>query len=186
MRRTQGHRNRLDDLRVAVYNGLTTIPLDGQRKVGEHLSGVDPLNDPVSRSPGIDLAHKKAWLCIAPVLLFGIDIAFTLAGQPPEYWAGNYHLANETSPPGYWLLAKHPAAFVGAAAVWAGLLSLVVLLLPPTISKIVSLAFVIGHTRGSSSWFERVLGLGYWSLLLFFALASSLVVPTWKGFGDHG
>lgn len=132
------------------------------------------------------MAHKKRWLCVAPVLLFGVDIAFTLSGQRPDYWAGNYHLANEASPPGYWLLARHPLAFIGAALAWATLLCMVILLLPTTLSKIVSLSFAIGHTWGSASWFGRVLALGYWSHLVFFALAAILVVLTWERCDEPG
>ena len=134
----------------------------------------------------MSLTHGKQWFCVAPVLFFGFDIAFTLAGQPAGYWSGYYHLANEASPPGYWLLAWHPLAFIGAAVVWAIVLCLVIMLLPTTLSKILSLAFVIGHTWGSASWFDRVLGLGYWHQFALFALASIAVVTSWNRYAGHG
>lgn len=120
------------------------------------------------------------WLCVMPAGLFLFDATLTLIGQPSAYWAGHYALAHEASPPGRWLLAHHPAAFVGAAIVWTILLSVAIAYLPKTLSKIVALAFVIGHTWGASSWFCGVLKLDYWADLLFFALAAAGVVLTWE------
>jgi uncharacterized membrane protein len=124
----------------------------------------------------------KLWLCVMPAGLFLFDVALTLIGQPSAYWAGDYALAHEASPPGRWLLAHHPAAFIGAAIVWTTLLSLAIAYLPKTLSKIVALSFVIGHAWGASSWFWGVLKLGYWADLLFFALAAAGVVLTWERF----
>ena len=123
--------------------------------------------------------RSKVWLCVAPAAIIGIDVALTLAGQGSGYWSGSYNLANEASPPGYYLLTQHPAAFIAAMAAWVGLLCLTILLLPATASRILSLALVIGHTWGATSWFRYVFDWGYWSSIVFFALAAASVVFTW-------
>jgi len=51
--------------------------------------------------------------CLLPILLTALDYGLTLAGQPKEYWAGDYGRAHEMDPILHTLLVYHPLAFVG-------------------------------------------------------------------------
>jgi len=124
--------------------------------------------------------RNKLWLVVAPLAVLALDVALTLIGQGPGYWGGNYHLANEASPPGHWLLTRHPVAFIAAMAAWAALLCLVMWALPVRLTKTVSLALTIGHTWGAASWLPRVVSVEYWSTIALFVVAAAAVVLTWE------
>lgn len=129
--------------------------------------------------------RNKLWLCVAPLLAIAIDVALTLNGQGAQYWAGDYHLANEASPPGNWLLVQHPLAFIAGMVTWTAFLSLIILALPRIASQILALALVIGHTWGAVSWFRHVFDVSYWSSIAYFALMAACVVLTWHRTRGH-
>lgn len=123
-------------------------------------------------------SRNRLWLCIAPVLLTLLDQTLTLAGQPPEYWAGNLARVNEGSPQGHWALAQHPLVFELGIVLWIALFCAAILLLPRLPALIVSLAVAMGHAWGASTWLGN--SLGYWGHIALFVATAALVVLTWE------
>ncbi len=57
------------------------------------------------------IKRSHARLYCGPAIVCLLDCVLTLYGQPPSYWAGQYHQAVEYNPPFLWLLRLHPLAF---------------------------------------------------------------------------
>jgi hypothetical protein len=102
---------------------------------------------------------ERIHLCFGPVLFCLLDGSLTLLGQPAEYWAGNWHYANELNPLGYWGLGQHPYVFAVLLAGWMALVAALILLLPARFAIVVSLAVQAGHTLGAASWLLRAFGI---------------------------
>src|SRR5688572_28953523 len=107
-------------------------------------------------SPGL---RKFVGLCLPPSLVSALDGALTLAGQPAEYWqafdaTGRPDAAPvyEVSPTFHYLLATHPLAFAAGGAAEIAVLVGLILLLPRPLALTLSLAAVIGHAWGSTTW----------------------------------
>ncbi len=116
------------------------------------------------------LQSNRVRLCIPPIVLCIVDQTITLFGQRSAYWGGHYEKALEGSPPFYWLLTHHPMAFEAGIAVWIVLFSAAILLSPRWLAMAISLAIVIGHTWGTTTWLYFLFGQGYWfCIALFFA-----------------
>lgn len=124
------------------------------------------------------IEKKRLWLCLAPVALCTLDQLLTLAGQAPEYWAEGYRLPNEASPQGYWTLQQHPLLFELGILLWMALFCAAILLLPRKLSRIVSLAVVIGHAWGACTWLDNY--LGYWGCIALAVVAAAATVLTWE------
>jgi hypothetical protein len=124
--------------------------------------------------------RNKLWLVVVPLQVLSLDVALTLLGQGRGYWAGNYHLANEASPPGYWLLSRHPLAFIAAMAIWTSLLCLAMLALPTILTRIASQALTIAHAWGAASWLRGRGNLEYWSQIALFILVAAAAVLSWE------
>ena len=100
-------------------------------------------------------------LCLPALLVWALDISFTLAGQSADYWSGHYALVNERSPTFNQWLQVHPAAFALGAIVWAGIFVGIILLLPDVLALIMSIAVTLGHTVGAATWLLWGFGYGY-------------------------
>jgi len=98
------------------------------------------------------LPLRAIWLLVPPILLCTLDAGFTLYGQSPNYWAGNYADVNELSPSFAHALSIHPLAFVGLILLWIVLFSATILLLPELLALTISVAIVIGHVAGAGGW----------------------------------
>ncbi len=115
------------------------------------------------------------WLVVPVVGLYAADVAFTLSGQPPTYWAGDHAAVNEINPIGHALLSRGPWAFVGVAAVWGGVASVVVLLWRHRVAIWGAKVLAVGHAIGGACWLARhggwwlAAGCGYLALAAVFA-----------------
>ena len=106
-------------------------------------------------------------MCLGPAVLCSIDVAVTLAGQPPEYWAGNFHRAVEGNPIPRWFLQQHPLAMVAGCLLWITLFSAAIHYLSKPTARVVALALMVSHAVGVSTWLIRMpLGVG-WCVAVF-------------------
>lgn len=98
------------------------------------------------------MVNRRLGLCIAPLLLFLVDISLTLWGQPADYWTGNYAAAREGSPEVRRVMQIHPALLFAMIAVWMGVIVLLVQLRPRLLAELFSVATVIAHTACAAQW----------------------------------
>ncbi|MEO0532064.1 MAG: hypothetical protein AAF266_16040 [Planctomycetota bacterium] len=103
------------------------------------------------RRPLIDV-RRALWLIVPPTLVCLFDIGLTMAGQSEAYWAGDYSAVEELSPSAAHYLSIHPLYAAGMAAVWIGLFTVVIALLPEFLALTVSIAIVIGHLTAATTW----------------------------------
>lgn len=95
---------------------------------------------------------RSLWLIVPPALMALLDAGITLYGQSSAYWSGNYAAVSEASPSFAGYLAIHPLCFLTVIFVWIVIFSLIVLLLPETPGLCVSVAVLLGHMFGTSTW----------------------------------
>lgn len=117
------------------------------------------------------------WLLAPVVVLCAADMGLTLAGQPPDYWAGNFDTAEEGNPLARPLLVAGPAVFAAAAAVWLAVVASVVLLWGHPAARWVAIAVAVGHAIGGASWVAR--HGGWWLLAGCGYLAAAAVLSRW-------
>src|SRR5205823_11479721 len=118
---------------------------------------------------------KRAWLCLGPLLLCLLDGVLTLAGQPGEYWQGDFEQAVEWNPVGRWPLQRHPLLFVAVLACWMAGFTGAICLLPGNLTRPVAFAVQVGHTLGAASWLVRS-GVYGWLACVPLLLASRLTL----------
>jgi hypothetical protein len=109
---------------------------------------------------------------LPPLVLASLDAALTLAGQPPEYWRGDYARVNELSPTFNQLLAIHPLAFVAGFIGWLLAFTCLILLFPRTLALATSIAVAIGHTWGATTWLLYRFDYGYQACNALFILTA--------------
>ena len=128
---------------------------------------------------------NRFWLCIPPFLMCTLDQGLTLWGQSSIYWAGHYEQAWEGNDLFNWLLRHHPLAFSEAGIVaWVAVFCTAIVLMPRRAAMAVSIAIVLGHAWGASTWLiERVPG-GYWLAIALFLATGIIIVATWERFGQ--
>jgi hypothetical protein len=120
------------------------------------------------------VTRDRAWLVMPAWLWLAADVALTLAGQPNDYWKGDYTNAVEANPLAYPILARGPWPFLLLAAVWAMLIGVAVACLSHQLAGwFVFLAAVV-HAVGGGTWLAR-LGSWGWALTLLYLLAASEV-----------
>lgn len=90
--------------------------------------------------------------CLLP---WALDVALTLHGQPPAYWAGDYAQTTEGGAFYRRLYELHPAAAVGGHVLAFGLLVVLLVLLPERPAVALALAGAFGSTWGASTWVQR-------------------------------
>lgn len=90
------------------------------------------------------------------------DVGFTLAGQPQDYWNGQYHSAIELNPIGHFFLVRHPYIFLSAALLWVLLLSTLIVCWNHPASAWIAIVVAIAHTLGAASWMMRY---GIWGIV---------------------
>ena len=103
----------------------------------------------------------RIWLCLPPFVAQVFDATMTLSGQPAAYWDGDYSLMNEFNPIYRLFLNLHPLAFVLFHVILFGVLALIIILLPLTLSKALSIYLVIANTFAGFLWL-RDLGVSIW------------------------
>lgn len=126
------------------------------------------------------------WLLLPPIALYALDSGLTLYGQSDEYWAGNYADVNEMSPSFNYYLSVHPLVAGAAFLLWIFLFSAVILLLPEILAMMLSVAIVIGHMVGATSWLAFRLESYQACSLLFLVTAVVIVFSFKRGQNNDG
>jgi hypothetical protein len=126
----------------------------------------------------------RARVAIAPVSLALVDMGLTLAGQPSDYWGGDYAAVLEANPLARLLLEIHPGLFAAASVAYLAAIALAVFRLPPRGARCLALVFTLTHAFGGSTWLLRFPGgifycVGLWGLarLLVGAAPTASPVP---------
>ena len=115
----------------------------------------------------------RGWLLLPAVIVYAVDVALTLLGQPDAFWQGDYGLAVEGNPLAYPLLAYSPWLFAGAALVWGVLFSAVVLLWHHRAAEWLAVLNTVGHTFGGACWLAWPGAVG-WVFAALYLVAVSL------------
>lgn len=123
------------------------------------------------------------WLCLPPVVMALIDLTLTLTGQSSEYWAGDYHLAEEANPLARPFLIWSPFVFLGLGLIWVLAFSAFILLAPRWTAVFTSVALTFSHSVGSSTWLWRLGPQGIILTIIVFVVAERLVDLSWKRIG---
>lgn len=100
----------------------------------------------------LDWKHRLLGLGLPCLLAFSFDVGLTFHGQPTEYWGGDYAKTTEGSPFFRKLFEVHPLAAVAGEGLWAGIILVLILLLPEVLAVILAVTIVFGHTAGGSTW----------------------------------
>lgn len=100
----------------------------------------------------IKAVTKRSRLLVAPYAALTADATLTLLMQSQYYWAGHYEAASEAEVIGAMTLRLHPLAFVAWIIVWASILGLIIVLVPPILARITSVAASLLHTFALLSW----------------------------------
>lgn len=129
------------------------------------------------------LRKRRVWLCVAPVALCMLDQGITLVGQSSAYWAGDYSVASEGNPWFQWLLQQHPLAFEAGIFTWVAIFCGLIMVLPRRVAMTISVAIVLGHAWGASTWIYWKIPHGYWLVLILYLLSAIAIVATWEKFG---
>jgi hypothetical protein len=107
----------------------------------------------------IRIHRDRQWLLLAPNVLFALDIALTVIGQPSGVWDGSGTSPNEVNPVAAILLSVHPLVFVTAAVGYAVAFSIAILVLPRWLAVYCFLGLTLAHAYGASSWVSGALQL---------------------------
>ncbi len=125
------------------------------------------------------VTHRLLGLCLPALLAWALDDCFTLLGQSPDYWDGDFAAVNEGSPTFNHLLQVHPLAFALGSVAWAGVFVAIILLLPDALALAVSIAVTLGHSAGAATWILWRSGYEYGYQMcnaLFLGMAIALAV----------
>jgi len=135
-----------------------------------------------------DWLRRLLGLGLPCLLAFLLDLSYTLHGQPPEYWAGNYGQTTEGAPFYRMLYQWSPVGAVFGHLIWAGLIGGLLILLPEVFAIVLAIAVVFGHTAGAYTWINAMLmrangveASGWYQVANGMFLLSALVV----GVGVH-
>src|SRR5436190_14266689 len=91
-------------------------------------------------------------LLVAPLAALAADATVTLLLQSSDYWSGRYEAASEGEVIGALTLRLHPLAFVTWIAMWALALTIVIVLVPEIIARIICVSAALLHTFGLFTW----------------------------------
>lgn len=83
------------------------------------------------------------------------DGIVTLLGQDAIFWQ-NYQTVNEASP-AYFFLVIHPALYIIGSIIWFVFLFWLMKKLKHPLNLVLALAFIAGHSWGSSSWIIKMM-----------------------------
>ena len=119
--------------------------------------------------------RSALWPLLPAIMLTIIGYGLSLLGQSPEYWQGNYLLANEATPTFAWLLSLHPIYFVLGVFFWIIIFWAVYVLLPETLALIFALTITIGNTAGAWSWLIYGFKISLLANILFIFTAAVII-----------
>ena len=126
------------------------------------------------------IQYRRVWFFLPLVVLFALDVALTLHGQPDSYWAGDRATACEANPIAHQLLIIDPRLFVGLALVWTVMLGAVIVGWTHRLSVVLAMVVAISHALGGASWLLRT---GDWGVALaggYLVLVSQFCFACWK------
>ena len=113
------------------------------------------------------------------IVLFALDVAFTLAGQPAQYWAGDRAAANEANPLAHVLLANSPWLFAGMASAWSIVLAVVLGRWTSRNSDRLAQFIAVAHALGGGSWLWLGGPLGPGLAAGYLIVAASFCLRAW-------
>lgn len=122
---------------------------------------------------------NRLWLAVPAICLILLDAVLTLLGQGVDYWAGDYYFAREYAPHAKYLLQQSPIWFMFGIFFYILLIIFVLTTISIRWSKIFSLALIMGHTWGASSWLlsQRT---DYWFILLVFLGIAGITILSFE------
>ena len=122
------------------------------------------------------LPPRRAWLCMPPLVFALVDYGVTMAGQPPEYWNGNFEAAFEGNPLVRWCMTVHPWMFHGLTVLWVIAFTAFILWTPRGLARFGVLAVAFAHAFCIGTWmYDREDGF-FRSLALCIACAILVVI----------
>src|SRR5262249_14514998 len=144
----------------AVEPASSLEPRCGPARHGRLHVFVPPLtHNRVTEKRVADWKRRLLGLGLPCLLAFLLDTGLRLRAQPEAYWAGNYHfILQEGSPFLRALYTWHPLAAVAGYALWAAIITGLLVLLPEWLAVILSLAIGVGHIGGAHSWLKPTMG----------------------------
>lgn len=123
-------------------------------------------------------SHSRVWQLTPAWVFFSLDVILTLAGQPTEYWAGDFSKVIETNPVALPILTYHPGLFVGLALVWDIFLGVVRWRFHGTWVTWLLTLIAFAHALGSCSWIIRA--TGWVGGVVYLIVASRFARWCWK------
>jgi len=124
---------------------------------------------------------RRGFLFVVPVIVPGaVDALLTLAGQPSEYWSGNFSASREWNPLGRILLQQHPLLFAGIAFAWVGLVSLAILRLPLRLAAVLSFVVMLVHALCGACWLWRLGPIGIVLAIAYLVLVERIWSVVWR------
>ncbi len=124
--------------------------------------------------------RRRLWLVAPAWAACAADVAFTLVGQPGDYWAGDFARADEANPVAHPFLTLHPLAFVAGAGAWAAAFGLLVLCGSPRMASVVAVLFTFSHAIGGAGWLARHGGVGWLLAAGYLAAVARLAAWCWR------
>lgn len=120
--------------------------------------------------------ERKLWLCIPVIITDLIDITVTMLGQPAEYWNGSYDLVREFNPIARWFMVLHPAGALVYIILDILMISLLIIVLPMLLSKILSAFWAIGSAKAIYNWLVGPLHMGWWMSNLVILIPTTILI----------
>lgn len=120
----------------------------------------------------INVTKDRLWLCLPIVITDLIDVTVTMLGQPAEYWKGSYNLVREFNPFARWFMVIHPVGAAVYIVIDIVMISILIIILPMMISKVLSAFWAIGSAKAIYNWLVGPLHMGWWASNL------AILIPT--------
>lgn len=118
-------------------------------------------------------------LAVPPAVMYLLDMALTLWGQPAAYWAGGE--PREANPAAWWLLRAGPLAFVAVALAWLAAFCAVLCLWRHPWARVAAFLLTVAHALGAASWLWRLGWGGMASAVALLVCAERLLSWSWSG-----
>lgn len=126
---------------------------------------------------------RPLWLCVAPLLLCAFDLTITLAGQPAEYWQGDYAVGLEGNPVARPLLLTGPGTFIIGIAGYALVFCLVLVFWRHPFAVVLAFVLTLSHAVCAGTWLMRLGVAGFVLAVLLLVASERLLDWTWRRAG---
>jgi hypothetical protein len=108
-----------------------------------------------------------------------------LAGQPAEYWSGDYDAAVEKNPFAFPILARGPWVFAALAVVWGAAVAFVVMQWRHWAADWFAALVTFGHAIGGASWLVRFGPWGWLAAVAYLAAVAEVTRRAWTRTGTN-